>query len=89
MKKYVASRHYDIGDGEIGRTIRFALLDKFVPLGYFAGAASLKILFILFFLHRFSRPVFRLIMSQEEKLTKVYLKLRKPVTEKENGHEQV
>jgi len=83
MRK-ITNRHYDIGDGEIGRVIRFTLLNKFVPLGYFAGAASLKIVLILFFLHRFSRPVFRLIMHQEARLTRLYMKLRKPVTEGEN-----
>ncbi len=86
MNRYVASRHFDVGDGEIGRILRFTLLNKLVPMGYFAGAASLKIVCILFFLHRFGRPVFRLIMPQEARLTRIYSRLRQPAPEEKNGH---
>jgi hypothetical protein len=88
MNRYVTSRRFDTGEGEIGRIFRFTLLNKFVPMGYFAGAASLKIVCILFFLHRFGRPFFRLIMPQEARLTRIYLKLRQPVPAGESAGEE-
>ena len=78
MKRYITSRHYDIDEGEIGRVFRFSLLNRVVPLGNVGGGATLKILLILFFLHRFARPLFRLVMPQEARLTRLYLKIRKP-----------
>ena len=83
--RYITSRNFDIGDGEIGRVFRFIMMNKLVPLGYFAGGTTLKILMILLFVHRLGRPLFRCIIPQEARLTRIYVKFRKSSGNWESG----
>ncbi len=78
MKKdVVTDTHYDIGRGEIVRISRLSLLNKFIPLGHLGGGPGLRCLLVLFVVHRFGGLVFRILMFEEERLTRLYVRLRK------------
>ncbi len=78
MKKDVVTDiHYDIGRGEIVRISRLSLLNKFIPLGHLGGGPGLRCLLVLFVVHRFGNPLFRILMLQEERLTRLYVWLRR------------
>ena len=73
----VTDKHYDIGRGELGRISRLFLLNKFVPLGNLGGGPGLRCLLMLFIVHRLGGFLFRLLIFQEERLTRLYIRLRR------------
>ena len=78
MKKdLVTDSHFDIGRGEISRIGRLSLINKVIPLGNLGGVPGYRCLFILFVVHRFGDPLFRILMWQEELLTRIYTRLRR------------
>jgi hypothetical protein len=75
-KQRVTGTDYDLGDGELCRILRIAALNKVVPMGNLGGGPGLRCLVILCIVHRFGNLLFRMIMPQEERLTRIYTRLR-------------
>lgn len=83
-KKYtITSRKFDLGCGETGRIFKLYLLDKVVPLGNLSGGPGLKSLIVFFLLHRIGQPIFRLLIPYEDRLTSLYRRIKKPVSDKD------
>ncbi len=76
MEEKITSRCFDIGRGEIGRIIGIYCLSRALPLGNLAGFTHLRQLMILLVTHRLGGPIFRLLISHEERLTRLYRRVR-------------
>ena len=76
MRK-VTNQRMEAGRGDILRQSRFALLDRFVPLGSFGGGPGLRCLAVMTVLHYFGRPLFVLLIRYENQLTTLYRRLKR------------
>lgn len=74
---YVASKNYDLGEGEIGRMTAMTLRGKIIPLGNFGGGARLKGLLVLLLSHHLGRIIFPWITPFEHRLHSLYLLLKR------------
>jgi hypothetical protein len=53
------------------------LVSRCLPLGNLAGFTRIRQLLLLMVVHCFGRSLFRLLVPQEERLTKLYRMIRK------------
>jgi hypothetical protein len=75
MNKVTNSR-LEAGRGDILRLGRLMMLDRIVPLGSFAGGPGARSCLILAILHWLGRPLFLLLVRQEDRLTALYRKVK-------------
>lgn len=73
----VTEKQYDLGRGEIGRVARTSALNKFLPMGNLGGGPGIRCLVVLIILHRLGRPLFRLLIPHEDRLTAFYRRVKK------------
>ncbi len=66
--KTVLTKGYDLTSGGILRTIRLAVFARFIPVGNLFGGPGVRCLLILFMLHIFGNPLYRLNARYGEKL---------------------
>ncbi len=66
--KTLLTKGYDLTSGGILRTIRLAVFARFIPVGNLAGGPGVRCLLILFILHTFGNPLYRLNARYGEKL---------------------
>ena len=72
MDKRITTERFDLGRGEILRIAKLYILNRVLPLGYFAGFTRMRQLVVLFAVHRFGRRLSRLIILHEARLTRLY-----------------
>ncbi len=72
----ITTSGFDLSEGEIGRVTRLYVVNRLLPLGYFAGFTRLRQLMVLYVLHSFGAFLFRRLMPYENRLTRIYAKLR-------------
>lgn len=77
MDRPITNPQFDLGNGEITRIGRLYLLNRLIPLGNLAGFTRLRQLLILTIVHHCGRVVFRLLIPHEDRLTRLYRRLRK------------
>lgn len=77
MDRPITNAQFDLSDGEITRISRLYLLNRLIPLGNLAGFTRMRQLVILLIVHRFGRLLFRLAIPHEDRLTRLYRRLRK------------
>jgi hypothetical protein len=77
MERHVTSRRFDIGRGEIGRVLKMYVLHRWLPLGNLGGFTRMRQLVILLLLHRLGAPLCRLLIPYEDRLTRLYNRLRR------------
>jgi len=65
----------DIDDHELLRIGRLYLYSRFIPTGNMGTGPGIRCLAVLYVLHRFGRPLFRLLIRYEDRLTAVYRRL--------------
>lgn len=75
MKKAFNAR-FDITGNELSRVMKTTSVARFFPLGNFGGGPGLKCMLVLMLVHYFGRPVFWLLTKHEDKLHRVYQKIR-------------
>ena len=76
QKQRVIGTDYDLGDGELCRITRIAALNKCIPLGNLGGGPGVRCLLILCIVHKFGRLLYRIMMPQEDRITRLYARLR-------------
>jgi hypothetical protein len=76
MKTKITTSRFDIGDGEIGRIGKLALLWKIVPFGSYGGGPGWKCVTLLFFLHNLGSPFWVVATRYEDRLRSLYSRLR-------------
>ena len=76
MKKIITTARFDIGEGEIGRIGRLALLWKIVPFGSYGGGPGWKCVALVFMLHNLGRPFWSIAVRYEARLHTLYNRLR-------------
>lgn len=76
MDRPITTAQFDLSNGEITRIGRLYLLNRFIPLGNLAGCTRMRQLLILWVVHRFGRWLFRLAIPHEDRLTRLYRRLR-------------
>jgi hypothetical protein len=68
---------------ETGRTLRHALLAVFIPTGNGAGGAGRRFLCIMWGIHHLGGLLFPLLVRQEDRLHRIYQRLRRLRNRKE------
>ena len=76
-KVRVTDSHLDLSRGELGRIVRLVILNKVLPLGNLGGGPGWRCVLVLAIVHRFGRPLFRLLVPHEERLTRLYRWIRR------------
>lgn len=76
MKKTITNDGFDIGEGEIGRIGKLALLWKIIPFGTYGGGPGWKCIAALYFLHTLGRPLWFIATRYEDRLSTLYRRLR-------------
>lgn len=66
--KTVLSKRFDLAGSEISRVVRILMFNRCIPVGNLAGGAGLRSLVVLLVLHLLGRPIFRLLIHQEQRL---------------------
>ena len=77
MLERITNQYFDLGRGEIFRIFKMYLVSRCLPLGNLAGFTRIRQLLLLMVVHCFGRSLFRLLVPQEERLTKLYRMIRK------------
>ena len=78
MKKHkIQDRYYQPRGLETGRTLRHTLLSSMIPMGNGAGWAGRKYIVIMWLTHHLGGFLFPLLVRQEDRLHKVYLRLQR------------
>jgi hypothetical protein len=77
MDRPITNAQFDLGNGEITRIGRLYLLNRLIPLGNLAGFTRMRQLLILTIVHHCGRLLFRLVITHEDRLTRLYRRLRK------------
>ncbi len=77
MERPITDHHFDLNQGEITRILKLYALNRCIPLGHFSGFTRLRQLLILLCVHRFGKRLFRLVIPHEDRLTRLYRRLRK------------
>ena len=77
MEQRITSQHYDMHQGEIGRIWKMYCLQRVLPMGNMGGFTRVREIAVLFLVHRCGKRLFRLLISHEARLTKVYRWLRR------------
>lgn len=65
-----------MGEGEIGRIGRLALLWKIIPFGSYGGGPGWKCIALLYLLHTLGRPFWFVAGRHEDRLHALYNRLR-------------
>lgn len=73
----ITTKGFDMEAGEIFRLFRFYALNRFLPLGNFAGLTRFRQLAVLTALHHLGRFLFARLIPYEAQLTRLYARLRK------------
>lgn len=73
----VTGKQFDLGRGEIGRITRISTLNKLLPMGNLGGGPGIRCLVVLTVLHRVGRPLFRLMIPHEDRLTALYKRIKR------------
>lgn len=75
MKK-IFNTKYDLEGSESLRVSKTYFLSRFIPLGSFGTGPDLRCLLVITVLHYFSRPVFWLLVRNEETMLRIFNKLK-------------
>jgi len=62
---------------ETGRTLRHSLLTSLIPMGNGVGGAGRRYLCIMWMTHHLGGLLFPLLVRQEDRLHKIYLRLQR------------
>ena len=65
--KNIFTARFDLAGSEICRITRTLALNRIIPVGNLAGGGGIRCLLVLVILHTFGRPVFELLMRQEQR----------------------
>ncbi|MBW2328243.1 MAG: hypothetical protein JRF04_01225 [Deltaproteobacteria bacterium] len=82
QEQKVQDEKYQPRGMETGRTLRHALLALLLPMGNGAGGAGRKYLCIMWLTHHLGGFFFPVLVRQEDRLHKVYLRLQRLRTRK-------
>lgn len=73
----ITTRGFDMEAGEIGRIFRTYSVNRFIPLGFFAGFTRLRQLAVLLLIHGCGRFLFLWLIPYEAWLTRLYAGLKR------------
>lgn len=76
MKTKITTSRFDIGEGEISRVGRLAMLWKIIPFGSYGGGPGWKCVALLFVLHNLGSPFWVVATRYEDRLRALYKRLR-------------
>lgn len=76
-KQRVQDRYYQPQGMETGRALRHSLLSSLIPMGNGVGATGRKYLCIMWMTHHLGGFFFPLLVRQEDRLHKIYLRLQR------------
>ena len=62
------TKRFDLAGSEISRMIRILVFNRLIPVGNLAGGAGIRCLLVLAILHVLGRPIFRLLVQQEQRI---------------------
>ncbi len=77
--KTLFNKRFDISGNEMSRVVKLNLLSRIFPLGNFSGGPGGRPSLVLFIVHYFGKPVFRILISQEDRVHQIYTKIRRRV----------
>jgi hypothetical protein len=77
MKVKITSTRFDIGEDEISRIGRLALVWKIIPFGDQGGGPGWKCVVLLFIFHILGRPFWLVATRYEDRLKRIYRRLQK------------
>ncbi len=71
--KNIFTARFDLAGSEIHRITRTLTLNRIIPVGNLAGGGGIRCLLVLAILHTFGRPVFELLMRQEQRAHRLHM----------------
>ena len=72
----IANKSMEGGRGDILRVSRLMILNRFIPLGNFAGGPGWRCCATMAVLHYLGRPLFILLVRYEDQLTALYRRVK-------------